>query len=80
MSIFDDAGESEPRTLVLYYGAKSICSSFVRLVIAEKGLEADLRHVDLYELEHLTVWFSLLSSASFSRAHIVCYLLILCAG
>ena len=39
--------------LVLYHGANSVCSVKVRLVLAEKGLEWQGRHIDLPKGEHL---------------------------
>ena len=39
--------------LVLYHGANSVCSVKVRIVLAEKGLQWDGRHIDLPKGEHL---------------------------
>ncbi|MGC6452605.1 MAG: glutathione S-transferase family protein [Candidatus Puniceispirillaceae bacterium] len=39
--------------LVLYHGANSVCSVKVRIVLAEKGLAWESRHVDLPRGEHL---------------------------
>jgi len=39
--------------LVLYHGANSVCSVKVRIVLAEKGLDWDGRHIDLPKGEHL---------------------------
>jgi len=39
--------------LTLYHGANSVCSVKVRIVLAEKGLEWNSRHIDLPKGEHL---------------------------
>ena len=39
--------------LVLYHGANSVCSVKVRIVLAEKGLAWEGRHIDLPKGEHL---------------------------
>lgn len=39
--------------LVLYHGANSVCSVKVRIVLAEKGLKWEGRHIDLPKGEHL---------------------------
>jgi len=39
--------------LVLYHGANSVCSVKVRVVLAEKGLAWEGRHIDLPKGEHL---------------------------
>ena len=39
--------------LVLYHGANSVCSVKVRIVLAEKGLQWEGRHIDLPKGEHL---------------------------
>ena len=39
--------------LLLYHGANSVCSVKVRIVLAEKGLAWEGRHIDLPKGEHL---------------------------
>ena len=39
--------------LTLYHGANSVCSVKVRMVLAEKGLSWESRHIDLPKGEHL---------------------------
>ncbi len=39
--------------LTLYHGANSVCSVKVRIVLAEKGLAWEGRHIDLPKGEHL---------------------------
>ncbi len=44
--------------LILYHGANSVCSVKVRLVLAEKNLEWESRHIDLPKGEQFTPEFT----------------------
>ena len=49
------AGEQSPKQLTLFFSHKSHWSSVVRLALQEKGLQVDLRQLNLFVQEHLTV-------------------------
>ena len=53
-------GGHSPKQLILYFAIKSSWSSAARLTLEEKGLQTDMRVLNLFKQEHLTVIFHIL--------------------